>query len=103
MIPLSAKRIEALLRRYGQPALLRGETDQTVRVLINDSRPISHPDLPDESIVADGLVLAQEGAPTSGDALLLDQSSWLLHSAIPLDAAATLFQVQLSQRHRSTP
>jgi hypothetical protein len=72
-------------------------------VLINETRPYSHPDLPSDSLLADGMALlerADHPAPRSGDSLSLvgtpDNNRWQVRSAVPLDESGSLFRLQLS-------
>jgi hypothetical protein len=97
MIPLSSKRIGALLQRYGQDARISGTANGKARMLINEIKPFTHPDLPEDSIIADGLVLGEDVQVLAGDVIEIGAVRWQIQSAVPIDAARKLFQVQLTQ------
>jgi hypothetical protein len=97
MTPLSSKRIGALLQRYGQDARISGTVNGNASMLINEIKPFTHPDLPVDSIIADGLVLGQHVQVLAGDVIESDAVRWQVQSAVPIDAARKLFQVQLTQ------
>jgi len=109
MIPLSAARISALLHRYGRRAELRGDgaddnrQAHAMRLLINATRPHIHPDLPADSVLADGLALSGSAEPVRGDVIQFDGALWQVRSAVALDADRTLFELQLSQAVEAAP
>lgn len=118
----TTRRIISLMKRYGREGWLSGPGSsqapggdrQKVQVLINDLRPMRHPDLPDGVIAAEGVLFsAVRITPNAGMRLKIGQTVWILETIMPMmammaeepavaeasdhGAPPAIFNIQLSQ------